>query len=615
MRWLLFALLLGCHSLALAAPANANPFGNSQSIPRVEQAMPFNVVQDAQRLDIRFTLLDDVYLYRPQLKLIPLGLDNQTLDFDFWSLVPSGTPHEDDIYGKTEVFFNELTLSVPLEQLPDGTTAIRLGYQGCLENILCYPPQDSLITLDYPRLSTVTNKAGATNAVTAPLSLQATADDSSLFDVLKSADANRFAHWANAQSLGYVLLLFFVGGLLMAFTPCVFPMIPILLGILAGTRNPTPAKGFMVSLAYVLGMAVPYTLAGLLVALTGAKFNLHLWLQQPWVIVVAALVFVLLSLAMFGLFEMQMPARLRQQLGGTNPNGSLTQAAVLGGISSLIVSPCITPVLAGSLLFVAAQGNALTGTLALFTLSLGMGIPLLIIGAGGSHLLPKAGNFMEDIKRLFGLILLLMAIWLAGRLLPAPATLALYGAVLFIYALLQGATDRSHPFRQALALLVLFYASLLMIGALAGAQSPLKPLAPFTGAAQSATAHQHTSAFTSIDKTQLADVLQQAAASRQPVLVDFYADWCVSCKEFEDTTLSDPAVLSAMTQISLLRIDLSKVDKVTRDIMQQHQVLGLPALLFFDRSGNEISKARVLGYMNSEQWLSNLHSHVLPAIE
>lgn len=362
-------------------------------------------------------------------------------------------------------------------------------------------------------------------------------------------------------------------------------------------------------------MAVPYTLAGLLVALTGAKFNLHVWLQQPWVVISAVIVFIFLSLAMFGLFELQMPSRLRQQLGGTNPNGSLPQAAILGAISSLIVSPCITPVLAGSLLFVAAQGNVVTGTLALFILAIGMGVPLLIIGAGGSHLLPKAGSFMEDIKRFFGLVLLLMAIWLAGRLLPPTLTLALYGTTLFLYALLQGATDKTKPVRQAISLLVLLYALTLLIGSLAGAQSPLKPLAPFSASTQMlhSTEHQH-SAFTSVEKSQLVDALKQAATAQQPVLLDFYADWCVSCKELEETTLADPAVLAAMSQITLLRVDLSKSDKVTREVMQQHQVLGLPALLFFDRQGNEISNARVLGYMNSAQWLANLDSNVLPII-
>lgn len=609
---LICLLLLTCLSLAThAGPFDApsrgdNPFGASQSIPSVDQAMPLTVTQQAHQLSLHFSLLDHVYLYRPQLKLTPLAADKSALAFVYAPTLPQGTPHTDDVYGKTEVYFQQLSLTLDRNLFPADARYLRVQYQGCLENVLCYSPQQQDIALtgfDAPAPTDKTNVSPADKTAASP----------SLGSVLKSADAGQFASWAASQSLASVLLLFFIGGLLMAFTPCVFPMFPILLGILAGERHPRAARGFIVSLAYVLGMAVPYTLAGLLVALTGARFNVQAWLQQPAAIAVAALIFVALALSMFGLFELQLPARLRNRLGTGGSNGSLAQAAVLGAISSLIVSPCITPVLAGALLFVAAQGQVLTGALALFVLAIGMGVPLLIIGAGGASLLPKAGNFMEEIKRFFGLVLLLMAAWLAGRIIGAQLVLWLYGGILLVYAVKLGAFDGKKRLRQGLALLLLAYALLLLVGAASGGSSVLNPLAKLT-TASSQPAPVTGGHFEQVTGTDLAAVLADAKAAKQPVLVDFFADWCTACKELDKTTLSDPAVLAAMQDLRLLRVDITAIDATNRKLMQQYHILGLPCLVFFDDDGTEISSARVLGYMDSNQWLAHLKLKVLPQI-
>ncbi len=606
----LFGALLFCGN-ALAAFPTASPFGNQRSIPTVQEAMPLSVTQENGVISLRFTLMDNVYLYRPQIKLVPYSAADKALPFPKAPALPEGKPHEDAIYGKTEVYFHQLVLQVPKAGLPDNTAYLRVHYQGCLQDVLCYPPQqhDIAISADSASNQSITSASHPTQV-----------ESPDVWQVLQSGDANQFANWAQSQSLAYVLLLFFIGGLLMAFTPCVFPMFPILLGILAGNRNPHPARGFIISLAYVLGMAVPFMLLGLLVALTGAGLDLKVWLQQPLAISIAAIIFVLLALSMFGLYDLQLPGFLRPN-HQANPQGSLPQAVIMGAVSALVVSPCITPVLAGAMIFVAIQGNLVTGILAFLFMAIGMGVPLLIIGAGGASLLPKAGDFMNDIKHFFGLILLLMAIWLLGRIIDPTLSLWLYGAVLLVYAVTLGAFGGVSRFRQGIAVLILAYASLLLAGAATGGKSLFTPLAtlqptfPSTGV-QAVNSQTSTtqSAFTEVAPNGLAATLAAAARDHRPVLVDFYADWCTACKELEETTLSDPAVLAAMQDITLLRVDISEMTAVNSQLMRQYHILGLPCLIFFDEDGEEITSARVLGYMDSAQWLKHLKMHVNPAI-
>lgn len=607
--------------------ASANPFTSHQKIPTVDEAMPLSVKQTSHAVVLSFQLFDNVYLYRPQLKLALKDGNGKPVAFKTTPTIPAGTPHEDEVYGKTQVYFHRLDLNIPFSSIPATAMSLQVSYQGCLQDVLCYPPEQKNITLDRPRGGGNTTATASSAGAPQPgahkdATNNATSSHSkSLLTVLSSADANQFASWAATQSLPYVLLLFFIGGLLMAFTPCVFPMFPILLGILAGSRRPSPARGFIVSLAYVLGMAVPYTLAGLVVALFGARFNIHAWLQQPAAIIFAALVFGLLALAMFGVFELQLPARLRDRLGASSHGGSVPQALIIGAISGLIVSPCITPVLAGALLFVAAQGQVASGALALFVLSLGMGVPLLIIGAGGASLLPRAGGFMDDIKHFFGLVLLLVGIWLLSRLLTPTYSLWLYGIVLFVYALMQGALDHSRRLRQAVYILVVFYAGLLILGAAAGGSSLLTPLKPYSAVpampisiASSNAALKDSGHFETISGDRLAATLAAAKAANQPVLVDFFAEWCTACKELDRTTLSNPKVLAAMKDLRLLRVDITKINDANRQLMQRYHIIGLPALVFFAPDGNEIANARVLGYMNSDQWLTHLKNRVFPAI-
>lgn len=612
MRLFLLFLLWLMPGLLMAAPLPGDtPFSSSAlatspfsqtrpAIPPVDQAMPLAVSHRNGGWQLHFTLMPNVYLYRQQLRLELLDAKSKLQDFIQPVVIPPGQPHEDAIYGKTEVFFGQLTLDIPAASLPATAATLRIGYQGCLENVLCYPPQEQ----DIPLVSHGESQPEITPASTV------TAAPESLLSVLKTADANHFASWAQEQSLLEVLLLFFVGGLLMAFTPCVFPMIPILLGILAGEKKPSPARGLTVSLGYVLGMAVPYTLVGLLVAATGARMNLQVWLQQPVFILIAALVFILLSLSMFGVFSLQMSSRIASHLG-SNRMGSLPAAFTLGAVSALIVSPCITPILAGALLFVAAQGHWLTGALALFILAIGMGVPLLIVGAGGASLLPKAGAFMEDVTRFFGLVLLLMAAWLLGRLLSANTMLWIYGAILLVYAVHLGAFDGKRRLRQAFALLLFLYASLLWVGASSGKGSLTQPLAGFVSPVHTTIDTRANANFTLVPAAALEQVLAEASVANQPVLVDFFADWCTACHELDETTLKDSDVLASLSGFRLLRVDITDINAHTMGVMERFGILGLPCLIFFDRQGEEIKPARILGYMNSQQWLDHMKRHVL----
>jgi thiol:disulfide interchange protein DsbD len=422
-----------------------------------------------------------------------------------------------------------------------------------------------------------------------------------------------------------VMLLYFAGGLLLAFTPCVFPMIPILSGIIAGADNPGAGRGFMLSSAYVLGVALPYTLAGMLVALFGAGMNLQYMLQQPAAIIASTVVFVVLALAMFGLYELQLPAALRNRLnalGDGRSGGSLWGAGLMGAISALVVSPCVTPILAGALVYVAASGDAVTGALSLFSLSMGMGLPLILAGTGGGHLLPKAGGWMEDIKRFFGVMMLGIAIWLLDRIIPDGVTLALYGLLLAVYGIWLGALEPVQEgqsrLKRSLALVLALYGAIMVVGAAGGGTDPLQPLnRPDTGSSASATTQAATQGPWL--KLKGAEALQQqldeARRNGQPVLVDFYADWCVACKVLEEKTLNQADVLAALANANyrLIKADITEINRENQGIMQRYGIIGLPCLIFFDPAGNEIDGSRILGEMGPESFISHMNTKVSAA--
>jgi thioredoxin:protein disulfide reductase len=588
--------------------------GNYDDIPPAAEAMQVSAFADVEGQQIRvlISLHPGVYLYQHSLALRLLDHNGNLLnDFADWR-PPAGQPKVDEIFGDVEVYYDQLELTAALDSIPLVATVLEVDHQGCLEDILCYTPQTARIPLTF---------------VPEPETGNVVTSSTRFIDTLTSEDAGAFSDWMGNRGLGMILLLFFSGGLLLAFTPCVFPMIPILSGIIAGAGNPSASRGFFLSSAYVLGVALPYTLAGLLVALFGAGMNLQYMLQQPVAILTSTLVFVVLALAMFGLYELQLPAGFRNKLhalGEGRSGGSLWGAGLMGAISALVVSPCVTPILAGALVYVAATGDAATGALSLFVLSLGMGLPLILFGTGGGHLLPKAGAWMEDIKRFFGVMMLAVAIWLVDRIIPDTLTLALYGVLLATYGVWLGALEPVQQgqsrLKRSLALVMALYGAIMVVGAAGGGTDPLQPLERpvtligSTGSDPADMAGQ--SAWTTVIGAEaLQRELDQARRAGQPVLIDFYADWCVACKVLEEKTLNHPEVLAALNGANyrLIKADITAVNRENQGIMQRFSIIGLPCLIFFDPAGIEVAGSRILGEMGPESFLSHLNTKVSAA--
>ena len=630
-------------ALSVAAPALSlgggdSPFGGGDDrLPNVDEAI--QVVPDAdwdrQQLLVSFSMLDRVYLYRHRLDFTLRDANGNLLD-DFDDLeLPPGEAKTDEIYGDVNVFFGQLDVRLPLDSVPLADTELEVRYQGCIEDKLCYPPEVRTFSFSAPG----PERAPAADA---PAAGEGSANDGAapgeprdgedgFFSILLSEDANAFNSWMHDRNLGLIVALFFAGGLLLAFTPCVFPMVPILSGIIAGQSDSSARRGFILSCAYVLGVAVPYTLAGLLVAVFGAGLNLQFLLQQPAAILTSVVIFVLLALSMFGLYELQLPERLRNRLNNAGPNGrgGLGGAVLMGVISALVVSPCVTPILAGALLYVAGTGDAVTGAASLFALALGMGVPLIIFGTGGGHFLPRAGQWMEDIKRFFGVVMLGVAIWLLDRIVSDTLTLAFYGLLLAVYGVQLGALEPVREggsrLKRGLALVLALYGAIMVVGAAGGGSDPWQPLKPLTqpqtessgqagGDNTAATADdgQH-GPWIDVDGRQgLRDALARSADADKPVLVDFFAEWCVACKVMEDTTLSDPRVLNAMAGYDLYRVDITEINQENQNIMADYDIFGLPSFVFFAPDGEEVPESRVLGEMDSERFLKHLERRVTP---
>ena len=548
---------------SLGIEANAKP-----KFLQVDEAFQIESEQRGDQLLLTLHIADDYYLYRHSLRF-----KGNNLTFSEPTL-PEGTEHEDDFFGKTRVYYQQVSIAVPLKEVGDGAT-LRVRYQGCTDG-LCYPPTDKLIDVA-PLVTATTASTAETAQSVAPVSQQ---------DQLAAA----LGH----QGFWLSIVAFFALGLGLAFTPCVFPMYPILTGIIAGAGHRlSTGRAFLLSFVYVQGMAVTYTLLGLVVASAGLKFQAAL--QHPYVLIGLSVMFVLLALSMFGLYTLQLPSSLQTQLSGLSnrqQGGSVVGVAVMGMISGLVCSPCTTAPLSGALIYVAQSGDLWLGGAALYALSLGMGLPLLLLGTSGGKLLPKAGAWMDVIKQLFGFALLAVPILLLSRLWSDQiATLAWLGWGLLLCGYLYHHNQHQpHSVAKSVRGFVLLLA---MISAVVVGKDLLQPAPP---AAITADASQTTPQFIRI-KT-LDDLKVQLAAARgKPVLLDLYADWCVACKEFEHKTFSDPAVRERFGQMVLLQADVTANDDADVELLNGLNVLGLPTLIFFDREGKELTGQRVTGFM------------------
>ncbi|MCC0091117.1 protein-disulfide reductase DsbD [Aeromonas veronii] len=557
---------------SLGIEANAKP-----KFLQVDEAFQIESDQRGDQLLLTLHIADDYYLYRHSLRF-----KGNNLTFSEPTL-PEGTEHEDDFFGKTRVYYQQVSIAVPLKEVGENAT-LRVRYQGCTDG-LCYPPTDKLIDVA-PLVTATTASTEETAQSVTPVSQQ---------DQLAAALGN--------QGFWLSIVAFFALGLGLAFTPCVFPMYPILTGIIAGAGDRlSTGRAFLLSMVYVQGMAVTYTLLGLVVASAGLKFQAAL--QHPYVLIGLSVMFVLLALSMFGLYTLQLPSSLQTRLSGLSnrqQGGSVVGVAIMGMISGLVCSPCTTAPLSGALIYVAQSGDLWLGGAALYALSLGMGLPLLLLGTSGGKLLPKAGAWMDVIKQLFGFALLAVPILLLSRLWSDQVTtLAWLGWGLLLCGYLYHHNQHQpHSVAKSVRGFVLLLA---MISAVVVGKDLLQPTPP---AAITADAGQTAPQFIRI-KT-LDDLKVQLAAARgKPVLLDLYADWCVACKEFEHKTFSDPAVRERFSQMVLLQADVTANDDADVELLNTLNVLGLPTLIFFDREGKELTGQRVTGFMGPAEFLGKL---------
>jgi thiol:disulfide interchange protein DsbD len=593
------AALLG--SAGRSPPPVGGPPGD-EPLP-VEQAFRFSTaVEDPFTLKVAWSIAPGYYLYRHTLGATT---DSRSVQLAAPSL-PPGVAKVDEEYGDTLVYYNDVTMAVPLTRSGPGAESLPLTirFQGCKENSICYTPQAVATTVELPA-ATATDAAsnGLPDIAAAPESEQ-----DRLFTLIR--DGNLLA----------VMAIFAGLGLLLSFTPCCLPMYPILSGIIVGHSSETSsAKAFLLSVAFVLGMAVTYTVLGAVFAAAGSQVQAVM--QQPAVIIGVALLFVALALSMFGLFDLQIPASWQTKLNtlsGEQRSGSFIGAGIMGIISAAVVTTCVTPPLVAALTVIARTGDVGRGALALFALGIGMGIPLLVIGASAGRLLPRAGAWMASVKTAFGLMMLALAVWLLDRLWPGTVTLALWavlmvmgGIFLGAFAPLDGSAPVSRKLGKGFGIVAIIYGAALLVGALAGSEDALRPLqfvnAPAaTASSAPGNAHFEFTRIKSVDDLEKA--VAGATAEGRPVVLDFYADWCVSCKEMEKYTFPDPAVRAALADALVLQADVTGVDAEDQALMQRFGIIGPPTIMFFSADGVEQTSRRVVGFKPAAEFAAHLRA-------
>jgi thiol:disulfide interchange protein DsbD len=545
---------------------------------------------DGQTVEVTYEIAKGYYLYRDKFKF---AVDGEVTTLGT-PQIPKGKEKIDDIFGKVEVYYKTVAIRLPVERASSGPLQLKLNVtsQGCADAGVCYPPQTQSVSLELPDPASAPPVSAANVAVDGD-------ESGKIAGVLKDA-----GFWAN-------LAFFFLAGLGLSLTPCVFPMIPILSGIIAGQGHKiSRGRGFALSLTYVLGMAVTYASAGVAAGMTGTL--LAAALQSPWVLSAFALVFVVLSFSMFGFYELQLPTALQSKLSeesGHLQGGRGIGVFVMGALSALIVGPCVAAPLAGALLYIGQTGDALLGGTALFVMALGMGVPLLIVGLSAGTLLPRAGAWMEAVKRGFGVLLLATAVWLVSPVIPAVVQMLAWAALLIIPAIFLHALDPLPAnakgwlrFWKGIGIVMLLTGAALLIGALAGNRDPLQPLAGLRGQAQAAEAKKLP--FEPV--LSLADLETKVLAAGQPVMLDFYADWCVSCKEMERFTFADPAVQAKLAGFKLLKADVTANSADDKALLARFGLFGPPGILFFDQSGKELKSVRVVGFQDAAVFLKVL---------
>jgi thiol:disulfide interchange protein DsbD len=505
----------------------------------------------------------------------------------------------DEYFGEMEVYLDGFLAELAIARAtPDPMTLeLEIGYQGCAEGGLCYMPQTRVLAVELPAATSVGALAAQPDA---PLSEQA-----------------RLAGIITGSSIWVAAGLFFLAGLGLAFTPCVLPMVPILSGIIAGEGDDvTPMRGFTLALSYVLGMAIVYTVAG--IAAAAAGMQLQATFNQPWVLILFSGLFVALALGMFGVYELQMPSSVATRLSGISGNqksGTMVGAFIMGALSSLIVTACVAPALIAALTVMAQTGDMLRSGSALFAMSLGMGAPLLIVGAAQGKFLPKAGAWMIAVRNAFGFMMLGLAVWMLSRILPGSITMLLWALLIFMGGVFMGGlttltTESSTPQKlgKGFGFLAIIYGIVLLLGVLTGGSNPLKPLASINVGGTTAVANaEHELPFQRVKTVDDLDrEVAAAAAAGKTAFLDFYADWCVSCKEMEAYTFTDEEVQSVLANTVWLQADVTANDDADQELLERFGVFGPPTIIFFGRDGQRRHGYEVVGYMKAADFADHL---------
>jgi len=555
----------------------------------------FQISYDAQpgQFKVNWIIAEGHYLYRDKMQIVT----DETALIGHPLIMPAGDAKDDPIFNKIlYVFHDFVDVVLPYQFTNDGDKDVtfKVKYQGCSEiSGICYPPQTKKFTT---RISPI---SAAQAAEISTDSVEPVSEQDQITNTLKSGNTL------------LTLLVFFGAGLLLAFTPCVFPMIPILSGIIVGQgEDISTRKAFYLSLVYVLAMALTYTVVGILVGLSGE--NIQAWFQNPWIIGSFAIIFVGLSFSMFGFYDLQMPASIQSKItniSNSQQGGNIIGVAIMGFLSALIVGPCVTAPLVGALIYIAETGDAVLGGMALFSLSMGMGAPLLVIGASAGKFLPKAGMWMDAVKAVFGVLLLGLAIWLLERVAPAAFTMTLWAALIIVSAIYMGAIDSLKEgasgwskLWKGLGILLLIYGIIILLGLASGNRNVFQPLKGLASPSGSAVAVEHLK-FTQIKGIDgLNAELDKAKAAGKTVMLDFYADWCISCKEMEVFTFSDPGVQKALDNVVLLQADVTPNDEKDIALYKHFGIIGPPSIMFFDTDGNERKNYRVVGFMPADQF-------------
>ena len=548
---------------------------------------------DSQTIEVRFEIAKGYYLYRDKFRFSaePATVQLGTPD------LPKGKEKQDDTFGKVAVFYQEAVIRLPVERNSSGPLALTLKVtsQGCADAGICYPPQQQKLNVELPA-------PGASPLENSPPVPAGGGDESSrIASVLKNA-----GFWT-------ILAFFFVAGLGLSLTPCVFPMIPILSGIIVGHgHHVSRGRSFALSIAYVLGMAVTYALAGVAAGFTGTLLSTAL--QNPWVLGSFALVFVALSFSMFGFYELQLPTALQSKLteeAGHLQGGRGIGVFTMGALSALIVGPCVAAPLAGALLYIGQTHDAVLGGAALFVMGIGMGAPLLAVGLSAGTLLPKSGPWMEAVKKAFGVILLGTAIWLVSPVIPVTVQILAWAMLLIIPAIYMHALDSLpphargwHRFWKGIGVVMLVTGAAMLVGALSGAKDPLQPL---SGMRSGGVVAAEAKALPFERIKSVAELDARVKAAGRPVMLDFYADWCVSCKELERYTFADARVQAKLSGWTLLQADVTANSDDDKALLQRFKLYGPPGIIFFNAQGKEIDGQRVIGFQNAEEFLKSLN--------